>query len=135
MLLRITRRFSAIPFTRKKAYVEPINQIKIESIEFEGRAMLDRIEKAMRPMQPLNETMEFTRLQNELHVNTGVKGWFIFRIDLKTQSLVMSSPQSGTFSYKFCHSSREWLDESDNHDLRGMLTRDLLRVYVGCPQF
>jgi hypothetical protein len=42
---------------------------------------------------------------------------------------------SGVITYKFDPDTREWLSEKDGHDMRGMVTRDILRVYRGCPDF
>lgn len=51
------------------------------------------------------------------------------------QVLVMS-PVSGVNKYQYDGKEKRWLSvESDRHDLIGILTRDLLRISVGCPNF
>ena len=49
--------------------------------------------------------------------------------------VVLQSPLSGSFTYIFDASSREWVGSEDGHSLLGMLTRDWIRQCRGVPDF
>eukprot|EP00617_Octactis_speculum_P018942 CAMPEP_0185757994 /NCGR_PEP_ID=MMETSP1174-20130828/16527_1 /TAXON_ID=35687 /ORGANISM="Dictyocha speculum, Strain CCMP1381" /LENGTH=39 /DNA_ID= /DNA_START= /DNA_END= /DNA_ORIENTATION= len=38
-------------------------------------------------------------------------------------------------TYRYDEIQMRWVAEGDGHDLEGIITRDLLRVCAGCPDF
>ena len=42
---------------------------------------------------------------------------------------------SGLWEYQLCSTTRRWVSVKHGTDMDGMLTRDMLRVCVGCPEF
>ena len=123
-----------VPFSRKKPKLESSENDDYD-FEMEATRILEDIEVAMRPLQGMNEKFDIIKLPEELRIDTGVKGWFNFSINRKLQHLIVSTPVSGTFSYQFDPESRHWLNVRDGHDMRGLVTRDVLRAYTGCPIF
>ena len=65
--------------------------------------------------------------------DVGVKGAYIFSIDRQQERVNVQSPISGTYSYAY--DGEYWLSVMDGHDMRGLITRDLLRHCCGCPAF
>mmetsp|Transcript_24352 Transcript_24352/g.51012 ORF Transcript_24352/g.51012 Transcript_24352/m.51012 type:complete len:282 (-) Transcript_24352:199-1044(-) len=50
-------------------------------------------------------------------------------------TVALRSPLSGSFTYVYNPSSKEWVGEDDGHSLLGMLTRDWIRQCRGVPDF
>jgi frataxin-like iron-binding protein CyaY len=103
--------------------------------KLKSEEVLEMIHKALLPLVPLNPVFEIERSANEIKLNTGVKGKYIFRIDHAHKRLFVASPMSGNFHYRYDSSSENWLGTNDNHDMRGLVNRDLLRHCVGLPGF
>lgn len=49
--------------------------------------------------------------------------------------ITFQSPLSGTYTYIYNVTTREWVGEEDGHSLLGMLTRDWIRQCNGVPDF
>ena len=49
--------------------------------------------------------------------------------------VTLQSPLSGTYSYIYNNTTKEWVGEDDGHSLLGMLTRDWIRQCNGVPDF
>jgi frataxin-like iron-binding protein CyaY len=122
-----------VPFSRKKK--QATNAQLTYDFDHEAKNMLREIEDAITPMKKLNKDFEFVKLAGEFQVNTGENGWFIFKINRNDKSIYMASPLSGPFEYKYCPENKNWLNSLDKHDMRGMIVRDMLRKFVGVPQF
>ena len=86
-------------------------------------------------MQELNTGFIVELYDNELWIETGGKGVFSVKIDEAQSQLNLLSPVSGTFEYKYDAENESWLSCKDYHDMRGLITRDLLRICIGCPKF
>jgi frataxin-like iron-binding protein CyaY len=79
---------------------------------------------------------DITDLQGkELILEAGNRGSYIFRIDKQYQFLIVTSPTSGVYQYNYSIPDGYWLSIIDGHDMRGLVTRDLLRHCTGLPQF
>jgi hypothetical protein len=130
------RRFplSTVPFTRKKPGASTPDKLPY-SFYAHAQDYLTYLSQIFDPLVSLNLGMKIQRNENDLLIDTGLKGKFRFTIDDVKENLVLSSPQSGIIPYYFCPETFEWLSVRDNHDLRGMVTRDWLRLHSGCPQF
>ena len=70
-----------------------------------------------------------------LCLNAGNKGSYMFTVDRQLERLNVQSPISGTYSYTYSEEQGLWFSVIDNHDMRGLITRDLLRHCRGCPMF
>ena len=97
--------------------------------------MLRGIAKAVEDMIALNSKFEVILSASELSIDTGEKGSFIFKLDSNNETLQFQTPYSGIFDYKYNPVEKTWLSIQDNHDIRGLFTRDLIRYYRGCPKF
>ena len=80
-------------------------------------------------LNPLAQADEALRLLFDV----GVKGSYIFTVDRQQERVNVQSPISGTYSYAY--DGEHWLSVMDGHDMRGLITRDLLRHCRGCPMF
>ena len=60
-----------------------------------------------------------------------------FELTLQTakEQLQLYSTISGLQHYEFSAATGTWINTEDGHDMEGLLTRDLLRLCVGCPNF
>ncbi|EWM25875.1 hypothetical protein Naga_100054g32 [Nannochloropsis gaditana] len=100
-------------------------------------ALFDRIEKGVAGMQELNDFFVVNRQNKvELVIDLGPgKGAFTLQRDWAHNQLVYLSPVSGCNKYEYEQAGRRWLSiAEDKHDLTGILTRDLIRMCVGCPE-
>lgn len=127
--------FCTIPFTRK-IFQKNLNQIELKKLYFQYSTTLNTLEKIFQTLKEQNKEIEIiNNKENELLISTGIKGNFHFRIDPMTEQLVVITPYSGILSYYYCNEDGLWLGIHDKHDLRGLITRDWLRGYIGCPSF
>lgn len=87
-------------------------------------------------MRALNDPFHLTRQETELVLDLGPgKGAFTLQRDWASNQLVYLSPVSGLNKYAYDAGEGRWLSIADDkHDLVGILTRDLIRLCVGCPQ-
>ncbi|TMW67175.1 hypothetical protein Poli38472_012291 [Pythium oligandrum] len=99
-------------------------------------AFLDRVEVAVTPLQPpMNEDFALDRsTQDVVLIKAGEKEFELKVISAK-QQLHLTSPISGLRKYEWNQKTQRWEDESDAHDLEGLLTRDLMRLCSGVPAF
>ena len=130
---------SISPISRKKLGGGKSSTDDQNSFDFNAliQRTLDEISRAVSHMKDLNETFEISLSDSQLVVNIGKRGCFTFRgsIESSRAQLNFISPVSGAFTYNFNANEQTWLDIHDNHDLRGLVTRDFIRVCVGCPKF
>lgn len=59
----------------------------------------------------------------------------MFQIDYEVLTITLQSPMSGAQQYRYDTETKQWVSTSDDHDVRGLLTRDLIRQCVGYPEF
>jgi frataxin-like iron-binding protein CyaY len=103
----------------------------------ESSKLFVSIKRALQPLVPLNEGFQ---LQDEdatgsFWLDMGVKGCYVFSKDFDNEQVNVQSPVSGMFAYYFDAETKTWLSRADGHDFRGLVTRDILRHCIGCPQF
>lgn len=60
---------------------------------------------------------------------------YILKPDHKRELLILQSYFSGFHTYYFNQETNLWLSSEDEHDFRGLLTRDILRHHNGVPDF
>jgi hypothetical protein len=99
----------------------------------EVTAMIKRMQVAIEPMVKQNDNFKvYFAEENHLVVETS-RGNFDFRPDYKEGWLVLKSYISGYQNYRFDPEEGQWLSVKDNHDMRGLVIRDLIHHCVGCP--
>lgn len=93
------------------------------------------VEKAVEPLVSLNNNFKIYRgTKHELVIETE-RGKHTIYEDREKQLLILQSYFSGYHNYAFNIENKVWLSIKDNHDFRGLLTRDLMRHCIGCPDF
>lgn len=134
------------PSTRRRRSTDPVVKAEIKeeqeaddekwNIDFDAEVMklMTQVNDAVVPMIPLNPgfAVVFCRDTPSLIIQTA-KGKLSFTSD-KEQGLVnLQSFLSGAQHYYFDVEERSWLSKRDHHNLRGLVTRDLIRHNRGCP--
>lgn len=128
----IYRYLSTQPFTRKPA-IKP-SQPTFDFLQ-EAMKFIEITRVAVEPLQDLNE-MDIISSPDSLTVDFGkTQGQYTLKVDRENQRLNLLSPVSGIIQYYFEPESAQWLSSTDNHDIRGLITRDMLRHCRGCPKF
>jgi len=102
-------------------------------------SFLSHIEKGLEPMKPVNDEFIISRGSNEvgdfLTINAGIGTTYSIQVEIETYTIKMISPMSGTYSYVLCGTKGTFVGMHDEHDLIGMLVRDLIKHTNGLPQF
>jgi|LauGreSBDMM110SN_4_FD.fasta_scaffold98753_2 hypothetical protein len=132
------RNLSVEPSTRKRKVLS--DNVKVFDFNSKGNDVLNEIQSALQPILIANTTYSLTRDTNEknnerITLNTGSKGYYIFIIDSKVQNLIIQTPISGILQYSYDAEENLWLNVLDRHDMRGLVTRDLLRHSLGMAKF
>ena len=133
--LSLSRGFSVTRVSRKARKTKGVVALGYDFDE-KAKTCLTGIDKALQPLVPLNEDFRIDRnVENELTVHTGRKGSYVFRIDSQNQQIFLMSPMSGNYHYTYNEEEELWLGTHDQHDMRGLITRDFIRHCVGLPLF
>lgn len=90
---------------------------------------------AVKGLQSVNDPFEIIIEPRELSIDIGDDGMFVFTFKYKNELMQMNSPISGLLEYKYDRYQKLWVNTKDGHDFRGIVTRDLLRLCAGCPDF
>ena len=101
----------------------------------EAEKFIIKTKDVMENMKEFNSEFHVTYCESKLVVDTGEKGQFIFEIDKADEKIMLVSPVSGVFHYEFDVETGEWISCLDRHDIRGLVTRDLLKHWKGCPKY
>lgn len=124
---------AAAPTTRKARAAGA--QSSVVHFDEEVRKIKEEVANAVEPLKPLNKDFSvYTGPKNELVIQTE-RGKHTIYEDKAKKVLVLQSYFSGYHNYAFDVEQKLWLSIKDNHDFRGLLTRDLLRHCNGCPDF
>eukprot|EP01039_Chlorochromonas_danica_P003420 gene3418-3747_t len=134
-VIRQTSRAFAQPVSRKKNRDQSENSNLEYYFEEEVQKMLKAMEASVQSLIPLNENFSVTFTNPEQLVVQTQRGKYTIHPDHTRQILVMQSYISGFHNYYFDPVDKVWLSVKDNHDLRGLFTRDLMRHCAGCPSF
>lgn len=97
--------------------------------------MLESVHHAMLPLVSKNKDFHVTLYPDEEVVIDTWKGKFHLYPDHERQVLTFISSISGYKTYYYDLEDHVWRDTEDNHDLRGLIVRDLMRHCVGHPHF
>lgn len=101
----------------------------------EGIAMIDA---AISPLIPMNPGYKLRRTGTDsLELDCGSKvGKYMFGVDYEEERITYQSPLSGNLEYMVDdEDGGVWLNARDGHDMRGIITRDLLRHAAGLCKF
>ena len=100
---------------------------------------LARVQRCVEVLKEANPTFSCEMIADE-RVDIAIEnehGEARFELTLQTakEQLQLYSTISGLLHYEFCAATETWVNAEDGHDMEGLLTRDLLRLCVGCPEF
>ena len=104
-------------------------------------AFYTTVEEGLEPMVKLNKNMSVVRSnEGNLSVLLGdcsEKDWPSLNFEASTyeKKLMYFSPVNGKIIYKFCKATNTFRSEDDDHDLLGILTRDVMRAVKGSPRW
>ena len=110
----------------------------------EVKKVLQVIYEAIKPLEELNENFDCSFQDVDHLVVKSTRGNFEFKPDYHNSNLVVKSYITGYLNYRFEPAPRSangvtgaghWLSIKDGHDMRGLVTRDLLKHCAGCVQF
>lgn len=127
------RLFSDIPKPTSRKRMSPT----AENYDFaeEAQRMFRSIETAVNPLKSQNANFNVSYGDDGEMIIVTHRGRHILTVDGNRQLLVFQSYFSGFHKYAFFPEERTWLSIHDGHDLRGLLTRDLMRHCIGVPAF
>jgi hypothetical protein len=130
---RVAFASTGVPVSRKKRGNKP-EPVRASLFTEKSIEVLQLIESALLPLADLNPVFDISVTPAQIVVNTE-KGMYKFMIDYDEEILRVGSPMSGNYQYYYDLQQKLWLGTSDGHDMRGLVTRDLLRHCTGLPQF
>lgn len=97
--------------------------------------MFRSIEAAVDPLKSQNTNFSVSYENDGELVITTHRGRHVLSVDGNRRLIVFRSYFSGFHKYAFFPDEKTWLSIQDGHDLRGLLTRDLMRHCSGVPAF
>merc|ERR1712232_681674 len=96
------------------------------------------IERALEPMMAVNDVFVLKRGLNEIGESLQIiliDGTYTIQIDEVSQTMILTSPKSGMYTYMYNDEDNEWIGVNDGHSFKGMITRDLIQQCHGLPNF
>ena len=126
------------PTSRKNNKINQIEKEKTISYDFveESNNLLKYIKISIDPIVEINDYSWTNGSKlNELVLIVGKKGTYSFYPDTESGIFMLHSPISGPLQYYYDPEEKLWFGILDKHDMRGLITRDLLRHSIGCPNF
>mmetsp|Transcript_8002 Transcript_8002/g.13305 ORF Transcript_8002/g.13305 Transcript_8002/m.13305 type:complete len:204 (-) Transcript_8002:85-696(-) len=109
----------------------------------EARKTLRKIYDAVQHMKELNENFTTKWIDSDSECNLVIqtpKGRLVFTLDAHRdpKTINLQSYISGLHYYQYVQEEQAgvqgvWLSIKDDHDMRGLVTRDLIRHCAGCP--
>jgi len=136
-------RSTTAPSTRRKgggipgAVKGPTTSV---NFSFQIEKVLNQLYSALEVgIMPMNTDYKLSRSleaqKESISLDTGEKGFYIFSVDWANEFLTIQTPISGVRQYAYVPEGDTWLNTIDGHDMRGLVTRDLLRHSRGMPKF
>lgn len=123
---------AAVPAYRKGKPVE-----KKEEYDFDAEVAraLFQVHKAVEPLTKMNEGFQVHLVPNQSLTIETPRGKYRFYPERDRKILTLVSYFSGFHNYYFDIEDKLWLSDSDKHDMRGLITRDIMRHWNGMPHF
>ncbi|CBJ30485.1 conserved unknown protein [Ectocarpus siliculosus] len=136
----VARAMSSYEWKNMSAQAQKANkefgELSREEIRKAGEEEVDKVEKALKAMEPFNDVFEVRREGLEVFAELGPEvGTYWIKFDLSIYQICLMSPRSGPHRYIFDKGSGRWIGEADKHDFQGMLTRDIIQSACGIPDF
>ena len=138
----------AAPTSRKRrkkaqeASAEEAQPTSVTNFRAEAEKLLDNIHEALLPFKaPTHAGFKMTTKTRkgategfeEVALSCGKdQGIFSFRVDPVQQVINATTPVSGGLQYYF--DGEAWLNVHDDHDIRGIIVRDMLRITSSAPK-
>ena len=131
------RSFTALhqPFSRNRKTQNDDDREQFDNFSVHANDCLQSFQRALQPMLPLNPSFKISSSPLEVRLDTGSRGHFILSIDHHMHRMSLVAPNSGMFQYTYDSDSEAWIGVEDRHDMRELITRELLRHFRGCPAF
>ncbi|CAM9803973.1 unnamed protein product [Ectocarpus sp. 12 AP-2014] len=136
----VARAMSSYEWKNMSAQAQKANkefgELSREEIRKAGEEEIDKVEKALKAMEPFNDVFEVRREGLEVFAELGPEvGTYWIKFDLSIYQICLMSPRSGPHRYIFDKGSGRWIGEADKHDFQGMLTGDIIQSACGIPDF
>ena len=113
-----------------------VTEIPLYDFDFEVKNVMQKFYHGILPMQEINKNfeMEYSPGIPSLIINTA-KGKLQFIKDATRPILIYVSYTSGNLNYYFNSEDGLWRSDRDDHELRGIVLRDLIKFNKGMPKF
>eukprot|EP00903_Cladosiphon_okamuranus_P014907 g13804.t1 len=139
-MTRIARDMSSYEWKNMSKQAQKANkdfaELTKQEIRKAGEEEIDKVEKALKAMEPFNDVFEVKREGLEVFAELGPEvGTYWIKFDLSIYQICLMSPRSGPHRYIYDKESGRWIGEADKHDFQGMLTRDIIQSACGIPDF
>jgi hypothetical protein len=116
--------------------------INIDDFRKTVDSFYNKVDEGVAPMSKINANMATDRSREEdgvFVINLGdeseLGASLSFQVDTELRQLNYFSPVSGKLRYHFCGETGTFRSVEDDHDVVGILTRDLMRAVKGAPMF
>lgn len=115
--------------------VEDLHEYEIEyNFDEEVRKAFQKIHDAVLPMKAYNAGFDVALVEAEPSLSiTTERGKIEFTVDYPRKLMNLRTFMSGIHFYSFEPEESLWLSTKDDHDMRGLVTRDLIKHCTGCP--
>ena len=123
---------TAIPANRKN---KPVPKTDGYDFDIEFSKALELVNEAVQPLTKVNEDFEVHYVPKESLTIETSRGSYRFIPERSRKLMTLVSYFSGFHNYYFDAEEKLWLSESDKHDMRGLITRDIMRHWNGMPHF
>lgn len=118
-------------------FVTDLKQFTIKSEEF-----LNNIEESVQHMKQCNDIFIIKRLpasddtpNNKLQIDLApIHGNYYFDVDIDNRCCYYQSPISGKYTYVLSDTTHDFISEDDEHSLKGIFVRDIIRQCNGYPK-
>jgi hypothetical protein len=93
------------------------------------------VRDAVKPLESLNTNFKVTDNDSDQLTITCERGKHSIKVSNDRTKVIFQSFISGFHQYYFDEEDQLWLSIKDKHDLRGLITRDVMKHSIGCPNF
>lgn len=93
------------------------------------------VRNAVKPLESLNTNFKVSDNDIDQLTITCERGKHSIKVTNDKKKIVFQSFISGFHQYYFDEDDQLWLSIKDKHDLRGLITRDVMKHAIGCPIF
>lgn len=123
---------AAVPAFRKG---KPTDTRDVYNFDEEVGKALMQVHKAVEPLTKMNEDFTVQLVPNKSLIIQTSRGMYRFFSEPDRKLLTLVSYFSGFHNYYYDVEDKLWLSDTDKHDMRGLITRDIMRHWNGVPHF